>query len=477
MALLYKNHFSRPLKVLQFGEGNFLRSFVDWMIAVMNKKDVFNGDVFVIQPIEEGKVDILNHQNGQYHLILKGLENGTPVRKIELIDCIKKGLNPYENFEAYMKLAESPELRFIVSNTTEAGIIFSPDDKFSDTPAKRFPAKLTQFLYRRFLFFKGDQTKGFIFLPCELIDRNGDQLKEAILRYIALWNLGRDFEKWIVQSNYFANTLVDRIVPGLPSTDEFEKIQKEINCTDALISEGEIFHLWVIEGDPIIKEEFPADRAGLNVRFVSDVTPYRDRKVTLLNGSHTVLAPVAFLYGLDTVREAVEDTLIGKYVQKTLFEELLPTLSFSEEELIPFALEILNRFKNPYINHRLTSIMLNSFSKYKTRDLPALKKYIKDKKKLPEGLILGLAAMCICYKGNRNNTGIIDFKDDKSVLSILEKAWNRGSIQDTVSEILGAVSLWGNDLNRIEGLASSLANYLTVIEESGIKAAVQMVVK
>lgn len=472
MNELHENHFSRPLKVLQFGEGNFLRSFVDWMITVMNNKAVFNGNVIVIQPIEDGKIDVLNRQNGKYHLILKGLEKGNPVRKIEWIDCIEKGLNPYVDFDAYMKLAEYSDLRFIVSNTTEAGIIFDPEDKLSDTPAKSFPAKLTQLLYRRFHFFRGDKSKGFIFLPCELIDRNGDRLKETILQYVALWNLEYSFEKWMTECNYFANTLVDRIVPGFPA-DEIEKIRKEIGCADTLVSEGEIFHLWVIEGDSVIRTEFPADKAGLNVHFVSDVTPYRDRKVTLLNGTHTLLAPVAFLYGLNTVREAVEDALIGRYIRMVLFEELLPTLSFPEEELNSFATEILNRFKNPYINHRLTSIMLNSFSKYKTRDLPALKRYLEHKKKIPEGIVLGLAAICICYKDKKEET---KFKDEKSVLSVLQNAWSRESVQDTTSEILGAVSLWGEDLNKVEGLSSSLSKYLTIIKKRGIKEAVQIVI-
>ncbi|MDD6209995.1 MAG: tagaturonate reductase [Bacteroidales bacterium] len=461
----------RPVRVIQFGEGNFLRSFADWIISEMNKRTEFDGNVAVIQPLKYGNADLLNRQNGQYHLILKGIENGLPVRKIERIDCIDRTIDPYADFDAYMRLAEVPELRFVVSNTTEAGIAFDSGNLFSDMPAESFPGKLTQFLYHRFQFFKGATERGLIFLPCELIDRNGDMLKKTILQYVRLWNLGDAFEQWIGSSNVFSNTLVDRIVPGFPR-DTVQEIRKEIDYDDALISESEIFHLWVIEGDPVVKREFPADKAGLNVLFVPDMKPYRDRKVTLLNGTHTVLSPVAFLYGLDTVREAVEDPLIGKFVRKVMRDELMPSLNLPAEELELFATDVLDRFRNPFIKHQLTSIMLNSFSKFKTRDLPALKKYAERNGRVPEGLVLGLAAICVYYKGGKWGENLIEPKDDEAILSFLQRVWKERCFYNIAETILGSVSLWGGDLNEIKGLTEILSDKLAVIAEYGIKKAV-----
>ena len=460
---------SYPIKILQFGEGNFLRSFADWMIAEMNRKIGFNGNVAVIQPIEQGKIDELNRQNGCYHIVMKGLANGVPVRKIERIDCIEKGINPYVDFNAYLRLAELPEARFIISNTTESGIAFDPENRFTDTPAKSFPGKLTQLLYRRYTFFKGAKEKGFIFLPCELIDRNGDALKKAVLQYIRLWNLEPAFEQWVNACNYFANTLVDRIVTGFPH-ETIKEIQEEIGCKDELVSECEIFHLWVIEGDAVIEKEFPANQAGLNVLFVPDIKPYRDRKVTLLNGAHTVLAPTAFLYGMDTVREAVENELTGAFIKKVIAEELMPSLDLSQEELEDFAAAVMERFRNPYIRHQLTGILLNSFSKYKTRDLPALKHYVAHNRQLPKGLVAGLAAICVYYRGGLRGKDAIEVKDNEATMKIVQGAWKQPSCLETARELLGSTVLWDEDLNQINGFTQLLAAYIERITKTGVES-------
>lgn len=396
---------SRPERVIQFGEGNFLRAFVDWIISNMNEKTDFNGNVVVVQPIEKGMVDLLNSQDGLYHVNLQGLENGKNINSYRMIDVISRGLNPYSEFEKFLSLAEQPEIRFVISNTTEAGIAFDPQCRLEDQPASSYPGKLTQLLYHRFKHFNGDMTKGLIIFPCELIFLNGHKLKETILQYIDLWELGNDFKQWFENACGVYATLVDRIVPGFPKKD-IEAIKNQLGYDDNLVVQGEAFHLWVIEAPESVAEEFPASRAGLNVLFVPSEKPYHERKVTLLNGPHTVLSPVAFLSGINIVRDACQHAVIGKYIHRVMYDELMETLDLPKEELLRFADAVMERFTNPYVDHQLTSIMLNSFSKFATRDLPGLKTYLARKKQLPEGLILGLAAIITYYKGGVRPDGV-----------------------------------------------------------------------
>ena len=466
---------NNPIKVIQFGEGNFLRSFADWMITRMNRETSFGGSVVVVQPIEQGRIADLNRQNGCYHIVMKGLQNETPVREIERIDCIEVGINPYTDFDTYLQAAELPELRFVISNTTESGIAFDANCRFTDKPAKSFPGKLVQFLYKRFTHFNGDAAKGLIFLPCELIDRNGDELKKCIVQYARLWQLGNAFEEWIESANLFANTLVDRIVTGYPH-ESAKEIEAEIGCCDSLISESEIFHLWVIEGNAAIEKEFPAREAGLNVLFVPEMKPYRDRKVTLLNGAHTILAPVAYLYGLNTVREGAENALIGTFLKKVTADELMPSLNLPRGELESFAADVTERFKNPYIHHQLTGIMLNSFSKYKTRDLPSLKSYVARNGKLPSGLVAGLAAICVYYRGGARGNDTIAPNDDQATLSLLQQAWRNSSPNEVANTVLQSQELWGEDLTTIEGLRDMLTDYIERIITQGIEPIINEIV-
>ena len=304
-----------PEKVIQFGEGNFLRAFVDWIIWNMDQKTNFNGSVVVVQPIDKGMVDWLNGQDCLYHVNLQGRENGKPVNTLERIDVISRALNPYSQNDAFMALADQPEIRFVISNTTEAGIAFDPSCKLDDKPASSYPGKLVQLLYRRWQTFNGDPTKGLIIFPCELIFLNGHVLKECINKYIELWQLPADFKKWFDESCGVYATLVDRIVPGFPRK-EIAEIQEKIGYRDNLVVQAENFHLWVIEAPKEIEKEFPADKAGLHVLFVPSEEPYHKRKVTLLNGPHTVLSPVAFLSGVNIVRDACNHEVIGKYIHK-----------------------------------------------------------------------------------------------------------------------------------------------------------------
>ena len=309
---------TRPIKILQFGEGNFLRAFVDWMVDILNEKTNFNGAIQVVQPIKNGMAGALNEQEGLYHVVLKGIQQNEIVSETRLITSVYKAINPYESFEAFVKSAENPDLRFIVSNTTEAGITFNAADSNPQVLAESFPGKLTQLLFHRFNFFKGDSRKGLILLPCELIEKNGENLRKAILDYATLWKLPQEFTSWIKEANVFCNTLVDRIVPGFPK-DTIQEIQNTSGYQDNLVVQAEPFHLWVIEGPPNVQKEFPTDAAGLEVKFVDDLTPYRIRKVRILNGAHTVLVPVAYLKGFTTVRESIDDDYIGTFTRNAIF--------------------------------------------------------------------------------------------------------------------------------------------------------------
>lgn len=463
-------------KVIQFGEGNFLRAFIDWIIWKTNQKTDFNASVVIVQPIDKGMVDCLNEQDGLYHLNLQGLEEGKPVDSIDLIDVVSRGINPYRDFDDFLRLAEQPEMRFIISNTTEAGIAFDPECRFEDRPASSYPGKLTRLLYHRYEYFKGDPGKGFIIFPCELIFLNGKRLKECIRKYIKLWNLGEDFSNWFENACGVYCTLVDRIVPGYPK-DTVEQIIERTGFEDRLLDKAEIFHLWVIEAPEEIAKEFPADKAGLHVLFVPSEAPYHERKVTLLNGPHTVLSPVGYLSGLNTVKECCEDPVVGKFVHKVMYDELMQTLNLPEEDCVKFAGDVMDRFRNPFVKHFVTSIMLNSFPKYKTRDLPGLKTFLERKGSLPEGLVFGLAAICTYYKGGKRGEDEIVPDDDPKIIGTLKSLWETGDCAKVAQGVLADEYIWGEDLNLIPGLASLLTKDLESIRNMGMRMAVETLVQ
>ena len=465
----------RPEKVIQFGEGNFLRAFVDWIIFNMNEKTDFNGSVVVVQPIEKGMIDMLNGQDCLYHVNLQGLDNGEPVNSLTKIDVISRALNAYTQNDEFMHLAEQPEIRFVISNTTEAGIAFDPSCKLTDKPASSYPGKLTQLLYHRYEYFKGDMTKGLIVFPCELIFLNGHKLKECILQYIELWNLGEDFKNWFLNACGVYATLVDRIVPGFPRK-EIDDIKAKLGYDDNMVVQGEFFHLWVIEAPAEIANEFPADKAGLNVLFVPSEEPYHERKVTLLNGPHTVLSPVAYLSGVNIVRDACQHPVIGKYINKVMYEELMETLNLPKEELQKFAGDVLERFVNPFVDHQVTSIMLNSFPKYETRDLPGLKTYLQRKGELPKGLVLGLAAIITYYKGGVREDGAeIVPNDAPEIMALLKDLWATGDTRKVAERVLAEESIWKSNLNEIPGLTDLVAKYLDSIQAVGMLETVKTI--
>ena len=464
-----------PERIIQFGEGNFLRAFVDWIIFNMNNKADFNSSVVIVQPLANGMIDMLNDQDGLYHLNLQGLNKGKAVDSIELIDVVSRCLNPYSQFQDYLKLAENPDMRFVISNTTEAGIAFDDSCKPDDAPASSFPGKLTQLLFHRFKTFNGAMDKGLIMLPCELIFHNGTELKKCIEQYIALWNLGEEFKQWFEKACGVYCTLVDRIVPGYPR-DTINEILEKVQLEDKMVVKAEIFHLWVIEAPESVAKEFPADKAGLNVLFVPSEKPYHDRKVTLLNGPHTVMSPVAYLSGIDTVSEGLKDEVIAKFVDKVMFKELLETLDLPKAELEKFGADVLDRFKNPFVKHFYTSIMLNSFPKFKTRDLPGLKIYLERKGELPLGLVLGLAGIITYYKGGKRGDVEITPNDDKAITDLLTELWKSGDVAKVAQGVLAAEFIWGEDLNKVKGLTSKVVEYLTSIQNKGMYETVKAII-
>lgn len=434
----------------------------------MNEKTDFNGSVVVVQPIEKGMTCQLMEQDCLYHVNLQGLDKGETVNSLTCIDVISRAMNPYEQFEDFLKLAEQPDIRFVISNTTEAGIAFDPTCRLDDRPAASYPGKLTQLLYHRYRTFGGDRSKGLIVFPCELIFLNGHKLKEVIYQYIELWKLEDDFKIWFEETCGVYATLVDRIVPGFPRND-IGNIQEKLQYEDRMVVQGEVFHLWVIEAPEHVAQEFPAHLAELNVLFVPSEVPYHERKVTLLNGPHTVLSPVAFLSGIDIVRDACQHKVIGKYIRQVMYDELMETLNLSKTELKQFADDVWERFCNPFVDHHVTSIMLNSFPKFKTRDLPGLKTYLERKGILPQGLVLGLAAIITYYKGGERSDGTTIIPNDApEIMTLLKELWATGSCRQVAEGVLAARLLWDEDLNEIPGLTAALTWYLNKIQANGM---------
>ncbi len=453
-------NWSASEMVLQFGTGNFLRAFADRMIEELNEKTGFNGSVVMVKttPSRSETFQYLKEQEGLFHLLTRGIEKGRVVHQNKIVTCVKRLIHPWQEFDHYLKLAESETLKFVISNTTEAGITFDEKDVLSDRPANSFPGKLTQLLYRRFQHFGGDLTKGWLFLPCELIEKNGLQLEECILRYARHWQLGKKFEKWVHQANTFCNTLVDQIVSGFPQ-EKAAAIQGELGFEDRLMMVAEPYHLWAIEAPVAVKETLPFDKTGLNVRFTNDLTPFRKLKIRILNGAHTAMMPVGLLAGLTTVRETVEHPETGAFVRRLIFEEILPTLDFPERELEKYTEQVLDRFRNPYLQHRLLDISLHSISKFHIRLLPSLLEYVRRRNALPEHLVSALGALIIFYKSEKNRS-----REEPRHASFFKKIWSEfegnAKASELVEKVLKYNAGWGTELSGIPGLAERLTEHL-----------------
>lgn len=458
-----------PIKIVQFGEGNFLRAFVEYAFQKLNKETEFNAGIAVIQPIERGMVKMLNDQDGLYTLFLKGIQKGQIIQQTELITNLVKGIDPYVNFEDYLSLSIEESLQFVISNTTEAGIAYVPSDTMDMRPPSSFPAKLTVLLYNRFKHFNGNPEKALTIIPCELINHNSESLKEIILKYCDDWSLEEGFKTWLNVHCSFHSTLVDRIVPGYPK-EEIDEYNAQLDYKDNLIVAAETFFLWVIEGDDKLKEKLPFHKTDLDVKIVADMQPYRTRKVRILNGAHTAMVPFSLLYGNSTVKETVDNQFTGSFVNKTIFDEVNRVLPMDKVELDSFAEEILDRFRNPFIKHQLSDIALNSISKFKVRVLPSLLEYVSIHHKLPTHLTFAFACLIRFYKGTWNEKPL-PIKDSQEIVEFFDNIWKLEDYNIVTKLTLENRSFWGQDLTDVEGLMEAISLALKEIDTNGVETA------
>jgi tagaturonate reductase len=455
-----------PIKVVQFGEGNFLRAFVDYAFQKLNKEVDFNAGIAMVQPLKGGMVNMINDQDGLYTLFMNGIKKGEKIQDIELITNIVKAVNPYTDFADYLALAKEAELQFIVSNTTEAGIEFIESDTPDMKPPVSFPAKLTVLLYERFKHFNGDGSKALTIIPCELIDYNSETLKKYILQYCDLWKLEDTFKTWVSNACTYHSTLVDRIVPGYPRA-EIDEYNNKLEYQDNLIVAAEPFFLWAIEGGEALKQKLPFHKTNLNVKIVDDIRPFKMIKVRILNGAHTAMVPFSLLYGNKLVMETVNGSFTGPFVNSVI-SEISSTLDMDKNEIQAYTEEVMDRFKNPYIKHALADIALNSISKFKVRVLPSLLGYYNANKKLPTHLTFSLACLIQFYKGTWNNEEL-PVKDAPEIVEAFKSAWQLGDLDLVATQILANTEFWGEDLTNVQGLSAALILALNEMEANGIE--------
>lgn len=472
-----------PEKILQFGEGNFLRAFVDYWFDVSNERVGWNGKAVLVQPIAQGLAEQINRQEGLYTLYLRGRENGEKVDRKRVISSVSRCLNPYEKagYDAMMQVAESDDLEYIVSNTTEAGIVYDPACRKEDCPPASFPAKLTQVLYRRWQAGK----KPVVILSCELIDNNGKELLKCVNQYIEQWGLEDGFKKYVNEDCTFCGSLVDRIVPGrIRDAEEVKALDAKNGYEDPLTDVGEVFGVWVIEGDEKLNDVLPFKKAGLmdKVFVTPDMSPYKKRKVRILNGAHTGFVLGAYLAGEDIVRDCMNDEVIKGFMNKMLYDEVIPTLPLDKDDLLKFAAAVSDRFNNPFVNHELMSISLNSTSKWKARNMPSFLEYIKEEGRLPECLTMSLAAYIAFYSNDiqaLTDAGLVCKRPAGNEYTVSDDRWvlefyydhKDDSEEELVHAVLTNEKMWDQDLTQIEGLEAKVTENLKKIHTEGAKAA------
>ena len=472
-----------PEKVLQFGEGNFLRAFVDYWFDLANEKAGWNGKCVLVQPIAPGLAKMINAQDGLYTLYLRGSENGRKVDDKRVISSVSRCLNPYEkeDYEAMMEVAASDELEIIVSNTTEAGIVYDPACQQGDCPPSSFPAKLTQVLYHRYQAGK----PGILMLACELIDDNGKQLLKCVNQYIDQWGLEDGFKQYVNEDCTFCGSLVDRIVPGrIRDPKEVAELEEKNGYADPLTDVGEVFGVWVIEGDPKLNDVLPFRKAGLedHVFVTPDMSPYKKRKVRILNGAHTGFVLGAYLAGFDIVRDCMHDDTILKYMNKMLLDEVVPILPLDKEDCKKFAAAVQDRFNNPFVNHELMSISLNSTSKWRARNMPSFLEYIEQNGTLPACLTMSFAAYIAFYSNDvqeLTDAGLVCKRAKGNTYTVSDDRWvlefyyahKDDGIPALVHAVMTNEQMWGRDLTRIPGFEDATVNNLAMIRAQGALAA------
>ena len=469
---------SAPERVMQFGEGNFLRAFADAFFDIANEKAGFNGKVAMVQPIAQGLTDQINAQEGLYTLYLRGSEKGKKVDERRVISCVSRCLNPYGQWKDVLELARSADLEIVVSNTTEAGIVYESESRFDQEPPVSFPAKLTRVLFERYTAGR----PGLIILSCELIDDNGRELRRCVNRYIDDWKLDSGFRAWVNEENMFCSTLVDRIVPGrMRDEAEIQALAAANGYEDPLADVGEVFGFWAIEGPEALSGRLPFGEAGVPVAVVPDVTPYKKRKVRILNGAHTGFVPGAYLAGFDIVRDCMRDETVLGFMNKMLYEEVIPTLPLDKKDLLAFAEAVQDRFNNPFVDHELMSICLNSTAKWRARNLPSLLDYFAAKGKLPPCLTASLAAYIAFYSSDIQSLsegGLVCRREKGNTYTVSDDRWvlefywahRKDSDEELVRAVLGSERMWGRDLTLVPGLEAAVCRGLKTIRREGTLA-------
>ncbi len=481
---LVRDYSKMPERILQFGEGNFLRGFADWIVELANENGSLNSSVVIVKPIDFGNFKKFKEQDNKYTLIMRGLENNEAKENIEIITSISRTIDPYEDYLEYEEFIKSDDLKYVISNTTEAGIVYENIENNEDYPST-FPAKVTKLLYTRYKYFNGNKEKGLLFFPVELIDDNATELKNIVIQHAKDWKLEEEFINWINECNNFSNTLVDRIVTGYPA-DTIKEVEEKLGYEDKLIVTSETYNLWVIEGTDDLRSKFPISDNGSNIVWTEDVKPYKKRKVRILNGAHTSTVLAAYLSGFKIVRDMMEDEKFNKLFRNIIEKEVIPTIDMDRDGLVEYTDSVESRFLNPYIDHKLLDISLNSVSKFRARCLCSLLDYYEINKSIPENLAFSLAALIRFYKVNKevdSYTGI-DFNnesykviDNESVLSFFEKTWKHNSIKNVATEVLSNIELWGQNLNELDGLNESITKYLYLMDEHGISNTVDKLLR
>ncbi len=460
-----------PVKILQFGEGNFLRAFVDWMINKANETGKMNHGIAIVQPIAGGEFvrDIFQKQDFLYHVYLEGIRDKQPIKEVSLVKCITGVNNPYADYKTYESLFLLDSLEMIVSNTTEAGIRYEEGENIKAEPPASFPGKMTALLYKRFKKFNGDASKGLSVICCELIEDNGSTLRQYVLKHAKANNLGADFESWVQNSCHFYDTLVDRIVPGFPK-ETIHEIKEEIGFDDNLVVKGEYFHVWAIGGDSSIKQKLPLDQAGLNVLFMDDIRDFRAKKVRILNGSHTAMVPVALQLGCETVMDAFNTPEVEKFINKMVNEEVLPVINEDPAELKKFAGKILERFYNPFLKHYLKDISLNSLSKWETRNFPTIKDNYTQLNKNARLGSFSFAALLVLYSGKAK----VAFtpNDTAEFVDFIRSSFNTSNVKGWVEAVVKNRKIWKEDFSASPYFIDEVAASAEVILKKGMKAAV-----
>lgn len=471
-----ENAAQKPLRILQIGGGNFLRAFLGWMVETANREAAFDGDILIVKPTRRGSYDALRAQRGGYHVWVRGISKGMAVSELLPVQCVRDIINPYTDWDAFLQSARIKTLRFVVSNTTESGIRYEPLNRPEQQAPDNFPAKLTWWLYHRFQHFRADKSAGCVILPCELISQNGEALKDCVTQYARSWDLGEDFSHWLTTANNFCNTLVDCIVSGYPSADEAERLHREIGFADQLLVTSEPYRSWIVETRDFQESCLPQTRTPLGIHFVSDLQPYREMKVRILNGAHTLMVPTGYLAGLKTVQQCMEDKQMKVFVDG-LMDEICSVVPLPASEVQVFRAQTLERFRNPFLHHELLSISLNSIDKFKTRVLPTLVDYVDKQGVLPDHIVFAFGALLIFYKGI-STSGPIPLSDSTNIIETFRKVWetsdgSREAVTSICDSLLRNKDFWGRDLTHIPGLKDRVSRVVYHLESEGMREAMR----